>query len=175
MPCQRLDRSRGGEKRRLCGHPPSPRLRACGGAARVTDSPSGRNLKILVSHSVSQTRKFRDGKGFSCGHRADKAGGRVAGHPGGRGSCLHLCRKQPPSNVPLECALFQAQGCPCSAAFIGSSLWPRKTHPQFPGLAYKAPPPGHRSCSQPPFLPLPRHPLCSSHKQTTHPCTDAET
>lgn len=61
--------------------------KAAAGMARVEGSLAGRDLEIRlrVSQSVLQMRKFQDRQGLSCGHRADKGlragGGTSQGRP----------------------------------------------------------------------------------------------
>lgn len=122
----------------------------------MTESQAERSFEMSLlgsSQSFLQMRKFRGGKGPSCGHRADKRLGlvvRLQDIPG-QGSHQHLCRNHAASieQVPEMCTP-ESQGCPCSTAFTGSPLptkpmprsLPRCTRP-FPQV------PGHISSSSP--------------------------
>ena len=151
------------------GGPPSKSLPgSVQGGSHGDRIPAERNSKISLlvpSPSVLQMRKFLEGKGLSCGHRAHKGFGLRRGlqDSPGQGFHEHLCRNRSASTKQaLECALSQAQGCPCSTAFTGSQGSTKPMPSSLPWCVrpFSALPSGPRRLFQPPFQQLPRHVLC---------------
>lgn len=94
------------------------------GAARATESPAARNLKIslLVCFAEEEIQRW---EGASCGHRADKrlgAGGGGAS-PGGAPASPCVKNPQPPWKEPLECVLSRPR-----ASLLLSHLLAHKTN-----------------------------------------------